>query len=63
MDHHTRSVGTPGVPPLPSNFAERNGQGLNNPESPIDGQFIPDINTGAQSFPPYVTAAYAIRVK
>jgi hypothetical protein len=41
---------TPGVPALPANFVECNGQVLNDPESPLDGQFMPDINTGAQRF-------------
>jgi hypothetical protein len=40
----------PGVPPLPSNFVECNGQVLNDPESPLNGQLMPDINTGAQRF-------------
>jgi hypothetical protein len=40
----------PGVPALPSNFVECNGQTLNDPESPLDGQFMPDINTGIQRF-------------
>jgi hypothetical protein len=39
---------TPGVPALPSNFVECNGQLLNDPESPLDGQTMPDANTGAQ---------------
>jgi len=34
----------PGVPGLPENFAECNGQVLNDPESPLDGQTIPDLN-------------------
>jgi hypothetical protein len=29
---------------------ECNGQTLNDPESPLDGEFMPDINTGAQRF-------------
>jgi hypothetical protein len=41
---------TPGVPALPSNFVECNGQILSDPESPLDGQVIPDINTGVQRF-------------
>jgi hypothetical protein len=41
---------TPGVPPLPANFVECNGQVLNDPESPLDGQFMPDANTGAARF-------------
>ncbi len=41
---------TPGVPPLPENFAECNGQMLDDPASPLHGQFLPDINTGAQRF-------------
>jgi hypothetical protein len=41
---------TTGVPALPPNFVECNGQILNDPESPLDGQFMPDINTGAQRF-------------
>ncbi len=40
----------PGVPPLPSNFVECNGQFLSDPESPLDGQLMPDINTGPQRF-------------
>jgi hypothetical protein len=40
----------PGVPALPSNFVECNGQLLNDAESPLDGQLMPDINTGAQRF-------------
>jgi hypothetical protein len=40
----------PGVPALPANFVECNGQVLSDPESPLDGQFMPDINTGAQRF-------------
>jgi hypothetical protein len=60
----------PGVPALPSNFVECNGQLLNDPESPLDGATMPDINTGAQRFirgampiPPFITAVYVIRVK
>jgi hypothetical protein len=41
---------TPGVPALPSQFVECNGQTLDDPESPLDGEFMPDINTGAQRF-------------
>jgi hypothetical protein len=41
---------TPGVPSLPANFVECNGQVLNDPESPLDGQTMPDANTGAQRF-------------
>jgi hypothetical protein len=40
----------PGVPSLGENFVECNGQVLNDPESPLDGQFMPDINTGIQRF-------------
>ena len=39
-----------GVPALPANFVECNGQQLDDAESPLDGQFMPDINTGAQRF-------------
>jgi hypothetical protein len=41
---------TPGVPALPANFVECNGQILSDSESPLDGQSMPDINTGAQRF-------------
>jgi hypothetical protein len=41
---------TPGVPSLPANFVECNGQVLSDATSPLDGQFMPDINTGAQRF-------------
>jgi hypothetical protein len=41
---------TPGVPSLPANFVECNGQVLSDPASPLDGQFMPDINTGIQRF-------------
>jgi hypothetical protein len=41
---------TPGVPALPANFVECNGQVLNDPESPMNGQTMPDANTGAQRF-------------
>jgi hypothetical protein len=41
---------TPGVPPLPANFVECNGQVLSDASSPLDGQTMPDINTGAQRF-------------
>jgi hypothetical protein len=40
----------PGVPALGENFVECNGQQLDDAESPLDGQFMPDINTGAQRF-------------
>jgi hypothetical protein len=40
----------PGVPSLGSNFVECNGQVLSDPESPLNGQTMPDINTGAQRF-------------
>jgi hypothetical protein len=40
----------PGVPALGENFVECNGQVLNDPESPLDGQVMPDINTGTQRF-------------
>ncbi len=32
------------VPALPENFAECNGQLLNDPQSPLDGQVLPDLN-------------------
>jgi hypothetical protein len=38
-----------GVPALPANFVECNGQVLNDGESPLDGQVIPDLNN-AQLF-------------
>ena len=41
---------TPGVPPMPANFVECNGQMLVDPESLLDGQFMPDANTGAERF-------------
>jgi hypothetical protein len=41
---------TPGVPALPSNFVECNGQVLADAESPLDGQTMPDANTGAARF-------------
>ena len=41
---------TPGVPALPANFVECNGQFLNDADSPLNGQLMPDINTGAQRF-------------
>ena len=41
---------TPGVPGLPANFVECNGQFLSDPASPLNGQLMPDINTGAQRF-------------
>jgi hypothetical protein len=41
---------TPGVPALPANFVECNGQVLNDPESPMNGQTMPDANTGAARF-------------
>jgi hypothetical protein len=41
---------TPGVPPLPANFVECNGQVLVDAGSPLNGQTMPDINTGAQRF-------------
>src|ERR1043166_4621782 len=41
--------GFPGVPPLSANWAECNGQVLNDPESPMNGQTLPDINV-AQRF-------------
>ena len=33
-----------GVPSLPSNFVECNGQTLSDADSPLDGQTIPDLN-------------------
>ena len=41
---------SPGVPALGENFAQCNGQFLDDPESPLDGQLMPNINTGAQRF-------------
>ena len=41
---------TPGVPALPANFVECNGQFLTDAMSPLDGQLMPDINTGIQRF-------------
>ena len=41
---------TPGVPPLPSNFLECNGQENTDGDSPLYGTFLPDINVGAQKF-------------
>jgi hypothetical protein len=34
----------PGVPSLPDTFIECNGQVLNDPQSPLNGQSIPDLN-------------------
>ena len=41
-----------GTPTLPNNFVECNGQTLNDPDSPYDGQVIPDLNgsVGTQRF-------------
>lgn len=33
-----------GVPALPANYAECNGQTLSDPESPLNGQVIPNLN-------------------
>jgi len=41
---------TVGVPALPPNFVECNGQLLTDPESLLDGQLMPDLNTGIQRF-------------
>jgi len=41
---------TAGVPALPGNFAPCNGQFLSDPASPLDGQLMPDLNTGIQRF-------------
>ena len=41
---------TPGVPALPANFLECNGQENTDSDSPLNGQFLPDINVGAQKF-------------
>lgn len=41
---------TPGVPALPPNFVECNGQLLTDPESLLDGQLMPDLNTGIERF-------------
>ena len=41
---------TAGVPALPANFVECNGQFLSDPASPLDGQLMPDLNTGIQRF-------------
>jgi hypothetical protein len=41
---------TPGVPALPANFVECNGQVLSDAASPLNGQLMPDLNTGAQRF-------------
>ena len=41
---------TPGVPVVPANFVECNGQFLSDPASPLDGQLMPDLNTGIQRF-------------
>ena len=35
---------TPGVPAIPANFVECNGQVLSDAQSPLDGQLMPDIN-------------------
>ncbi len=51
---------TPGVPPLPGNFVECNGQFLTDPESPLNGQLMPDINTGAERFIPGGLASGAV---
>src|ERR1043166_6345526 len=40
---------TPGVPALPGTWVECNGQVLNDPESPLNGQTIDDLN-GAQRY-------------
>jgi hypothetical protein len=40
---------TPGVPPLPANYLECNGQTVADPESPLDGIALPDLN-GAGHF-------------
>ena len=41
---------TAGVPAVPANFVECNGQFLADPASPLDGQLMPDLNTGIQRF-------------
>ena len=41
---------TAGTPALPANFVECNGQFLADPASPLDGQLMPDLNTGIQRF-------------
>lgn len=42
----------PSVPELPEGWVECNGQALSDPESPLNGQVIPDLNgsTGTQRF-------------
>jgi hypothetical protein len=40
---------TPGVPPLPANYLECNGQTVADPTSPLDGIALPDLN-GAGHF-------------
>src|SRR4051794_30062889 len=37
----------PGVPATPSGWMECNGQVLNDAQSPLDGQTLPDLNGGA----------------
>src|SRR3954470_6066934 len=39
----------PGVPPLTAQWAECNGQVLSDPESPLNGQTLPNLN-GEQRF-------------
>ena len=41
---------TAGVPAVPANFEECNGQQLVGPASSLDGQLIPELNTGIQRF-------------
>lgn len=43
---HKSKSGTPSLPP---EFVECNGQTLNDPDSPFDGQTIPDINGNSSS--------------
>jgi hypothetical protein len=41
---------TPGVPALPDNFVECNGQPIDDSDSPLDGQMLPDLNIGQGRF-------------
>lgn len=49
----------PGVPALPGTWAECNGQAISDPQSPLDGISLPDLNGAQGGVPVFLRGANA----